>query len=390
MNYTKKYLAPVLGFFFSLIALLTSYSPVFAVENSDTETEKFNAGEMIMEHIGDAYEWHIFTIGDKHISIPLPVILINNGKLDVFLSSKFNHGQSSYKGYKIETQGEKKGKIVKVKEDGITTDENAGKIWNLSITKNVFAIFISIALLCVMLISVANIYQKQGIKAPRGFQSIIEIIILFVRDDIAIPAIGKEKYQKFLPYLLTLFFFIFFTNLLGLIPFFPGGANVTGNISVTMALALFTFLITNFNGNKHYWKDIFNAPGIPIFLKIPPIMPIVELAGMITKPFVLMIRLFANITAGHIVILGFVALIFILGGDNPTVGYAVSGGSIIFMIFMTLLELLVAFIQAYVFTLLSALYFGMAIEEEKPEHKQIIENKTNIEFSPENTGNIIN
>lgn len=390
MNYIKILLRflNIRAFLLSLITLL-ALNPVFSSDaNNEHKTEKkFNAGEMIMEHIGDAHDWHLFSIGEKHFTIPLPIILIHNGNLEVFLSSKFHHGHESYKGYKLETEGEKKGKIIRVKEDGHTIDTEAGKVWDFSITKNVFAIFISVILLSIILISVAKRYKKRGINAPKGLQSILEIIIVFVKDDIAIPAIGKEKYNKFMPTLLTLFFFIFFSNLLGLIPFFPGGANVTGNLSVTLVLALFTFLVTNFSGNRNYWKHIFNAPGVPVFLKIPPLMPVVEIAGMITKPFVLMIRLFANIMAGHIIILGFVGLIFIFGATNPGTGYAVAGGSVIFMIFMSLLELLVAFIQAYVFTLLSALYFGIATEEHH-EHKK--EHQTNIEISPDNTGNIIN
>jgi F-type H+-transporting ATPase subunit a len=192
----------------------------------------------------------------------------------------------------------------------------------------------------------------------------MEPVILFIRDEVAIPSIGEKKYERYLPFLLTIFFFIFLNNLLGLVPFFPGGANVTGNLAVTGVMALFTFVITSFSGNRHYWQHIFNTPGVPWWLKIPiPLMPIVEFMGIFTKPFVLMVRLFANITAGHIIVLGFVSLIFIFGQMTPIAGFAVSPVSIAFGVFMLLLELLVAFIQAYVFTLLSALYFGMATEE---------------------------
>ncbi len=387
MSYIKE-LFNIKAYLLLLITLFV-YNPVFSSEANEEHSSKkeFNAGEMIMEHIADAHDWHLFSIGEKHFTIPLPIILIYDGKLDIFLSSKFHHGHSSYKGYKLETEGDNKGKIVRVTDDGYTVDNEAGKILDFSITKNVFAIFISVILLCLILISVAKKYKKRGINAPKGLQSVLEIIILFVRDDIAVPAIGKEKYNKFMPILLTLFFFIFFSNLLGLVPFFPGGANVTGNISVTLVLALFTFFVTNFSGNRNYWKHIFNAPGVPIFLKIPPLMPVVEIAGMITKPFVLMIRLFANIMAGHIIILGFVGLIFIFGATNPGTGYGVAIGSVIFMIFMSLLELLVAFIQAYVFTLLSALYFGIATEE---HHKHKAEHKSNSEITPDKAGNIIN
>jgi F-type H+-transporting ATPase subunit a len=188
--------------------------------------------------------------------------------------------------------------------------------------------------------------------------------IVFIRDEIAVPLIGSHKYRKYFPYLLTLFFFILVNNLMGLIPFFPGGANVTGNIAVTMVLALLTFFIVTFSSNKNYWTHIFNTPGVPWWLKFPlPLMPLIELVGVITKPFVLMIRLFANIVAGHIIILGFLGLIFIFGAMSPIAGYIASPISIFFYIFMGLLELLVAFIQAFIFTLLTALYIGMAIEE---------------------------
>ncbi len=326
------------------------------------EKEGFNAGEMILDHVKDSYEWHIFTIGETHVSIYLPVILYNNqtGNLDIFCSKHFHHGHSAYKGYHIAQEGKNKGKIV-------FTDANGHKSLPLdfSITKTVLAIMISAILLMIMFISIANRYKKRGKRAPKGLQSILEPVILFIRDDIAIPSIGKEKHQRYLPYLLTIFFFILFNNILGIIPIFPGGANVTGNITVTGTMAMFTFILTNAMGNKNYWKHIFNTPGIPWWLKFPiPLVPIVELLGMFTKPVVLMIRLFANIFAGHLIILGFISLIFVFGATNMWLGYGVSVISVVFGLFISLLELLVAFIQAYVFTILSALYFGMSTEEE--------------------------
>ena len=189
-------------------------------------------------------------------------------------------------------------------------------------------------------------------------------MIIYVRDDIAKPNIGKD-YEKYLPFLITVFFFIFFNNLLGLIPFFPFGANITGNIAVTAVLALFTFFITNLTGKKHYYQDIFNTPGVPWWLKFPlPLMPIIEVVGCFIKPFVLAVRLFANITAGHIVLLGFICMIFILGEMSAAAGGAMSVLSLILAIFADVLEVLVAYIQAYVFTLLSSIYFGMAAKEE--------------------------
>jgi F-type H+-transporting ATPase subunit a len=327
----------------------------------------FNAGTMIIEHITDAHEWHIMTIGETEITIPLPVILYDNGKIVTFFSSHFQHGEEAYNGYRIDTTATNKGKIVKVLHDG-TVDKNAAIPLDLSITKNTLSIFFCVIILCVIFISIARRYSRNPNKAPKGFQSMLEILILFIRDDIVKPSIGK-KYEKYMPYLLTLFFFIFFCNLLGLVPFFPGGANITGNIAITMVLALFTFFITSFSAKKSYWIHIINTPGVPWWLKLPlPLMPIVELIGLITKPFVLMVRLFANITAGHIIVLGFIGLIFIFGKMNVGVGYGTSVISVAFAVFMGFLELLVAFLQAFVFTLLSALYFGMAIEEhEHPE-----------------------
>ncbi len=328
----------------------------------ETSSEKkFDPGAFIFDHIADAYEWHILTIGHKHISLPLPVIVYSKDKgLKIFLSSKFHHGHESYEGFKLETNEDSpnKGKIVEILPDGTVE-----RPIDLSITKNVLALFFSVALLMWIFITVANAYKKNPGKAPKGMQSFFEPLIIFIRDDIAKASIQKNP-EKYMPYLLTIFFFIFLNNLLGLVPIIPGGANLTGNITVTMALALFTFIITTVNGNKAYWTHMVNTPGVPWWLKIPvPLMPIVEIMGMFTKPFVLMVRLFANITAGHIIALGFYSLIFIFGEKNIFAGYGISVISIAFTIFMMMLELLVAFIQAYVFTLLSALYFGMATEE---------------------------
>jgi len=334
------------------------------LSHEQTDKKEFDAGEMIIDHILDAHEWHILTYNDYHLAIPLPVILLDNGKLVTFSSGHFHHGTEAYNGYRILNEGDNKGKIVKVLEDGETIDASAKMPLDFSITKNVLSLFISVLLLCLIFISIANRYKKNPDKAPKGLQSLLEPLILFVRDDIAIPGLGKKNYARFMPFLLTIFFFIFLNNLLGLIPIFPGGANLSGNIAITMVLALFTFVITTFIGNKNYWLHIFNAPGVPWWLKFPiPLMPVVEFLGVLTKPFVLMVRLFANMTAGHIIILAFMSLIFIFGNMNVYVGYAVSIFSIAFGVFMSLLELLVAFIQAYVFALLSAIYFGMAMEE---------------------------
>ena len=358
----------------SLFILFFILFPLQLMASSNVEKEEFQASEYIMEHIVDSYGWHITTLMDNHISIPLPIILFDAGKLVCFMSSKFHHGTTAYKGYALGFTPETKGKIVKLKKEdaSFTGILEKNKIYtfsikfiDISISKNVCALLISIITLCWIFLSIAKTYKRNPNTAPKGFQCLMEMVILFIRDEIAIPLIGSHKYQKYFPYLLTLFFFILINNLMGLIPIFPGGANVTGNIAVTLILALITFLIVTFSSNKNYWTHIFNPPGAPWWLKIPiPILPLIELVGMFTKPFVLMIRLFANIIAGHIVILGFLGLIFIFGAMTPIVGFLVSPLSLFFYLFMGLLELLVAFIQAFVFTLLTALYIGMALEEE--------------------------
>lgn len=325
-------------------------------EDEDIITEgEYNAGKMIMEHVVDSHEWHIATLGHTHVTIPLPVILFYEGKLYAFWSSRFHDAGHSYKGFEM-----KEGKIHAV--------ESSGKpVYDFSITKTALAILISSVLLLWIFISIANRYKRNPKSAPKGMQSLLEPLIIFIRDDIAKSSIGEKHYEKFMPFLLTLFFFIFLNNLMGIIPIFPGGANVTGNIAITMVMAVFTFILTTINGNRHYWIDIVNTPGVPWWLKLPvPLMPVVEIVGIVTKPFVLMVRLFANMAAGHIIVLGFVSLIFIFGSISIALGYGVSIVSVAFIVFMDLLEILVAFIQAYVFTLLSALYFGLATME--PEH----------------------
>ena len=373
----------------------TADSNSTAVTSAATKAEKtsspaFNPGTLIIEHVIDSYGWHIVGEGEKSVAIPLPIILINDG-LHVFMSSKFEHGHQVYQGYAIGFTEEHKGKIVKLagkysnytgslkkilKDENIAendmealaklVDEKAtGSIVDLSITKNVCSLFISIFLILFIFLKVAKQYKKRENEAPRGLQGLMEPLILFIRDEVAIPSLGKTRYQKYLPYLLTLFFFILINNLMGLIPIFPGGANLTGNIAVTGVLAVITFFITSFSADAHYWKHLVNTPGVPWFLKIPiPLMPLVEIIGIFTKPFVLMVRLFANITAGHIIALGVISLIFIFGGMSVGLGYGVSIVSIVFYVFMGLLECIVAFIQAFVFTLLTAMFTGMAMPAE--------------------------
>jgi F-type H+-transporting ATPase subunit a len=316
--------------------------------------QAFDASTFITDHVSDAHEWHILTKKDgSSVAIYLPVIIYNKGSgIHVFSSEKIAHGRS-YKGYAIAEEGNYAGKIVRVNEE--RHYDGSKPPLDLSITKTVFGMMIASVLLLILMLGLARSYRKTGISAPKGIQGFLEPVILFVRDDIAIPNIGEHKYSRYMPYLLTVFFFILTNNLLGLVPIFPFGANVTGNVNVTFVLALCTFLITQFSGNKSHWKHVFAAPGVPLWLL--PIMIPIEIIGLFSKPFALMIRLFANMAAGHIVVLSLVALIFIFHS------ILVAPVSVFFVLFMDCIELLVAFLQAYVFTLLSALFIGMATAE---------------------------
>jgi len=328
--------------------------PAFG-QHGEAPEKEFNASEFILDHIGDSHEWHILTTpAGKSIAIYLPVILYSGEKgLDVFSSKKLAHGHV-YKGYRLEEEGSLKGKIVNV--DGAGNIIEGKRPLDFSMTKTVVAMLFAAIIGLWVFLSLARSYRKTGISHPQGLQSFLEPVILFIRDDVAIPNIGEHKYEKYMPYLLTVFVFILLNNIMGLIPFPPPfGGNVTGNVGVTFVLALFTFLITQFSGNKAHWKHVFAAPGVPVWLL--PIMIPVELIGLISKPFALMIRLFANITAGHIIVLSLICLIFIFN----TVW--VAPVSIIFVVFMDCIELLVAFLQAYIFTLLSSLFIGMATAE---------------------------
>lgn len=337
-------------FLFSLIQILPSYG---ASEEGENKTA------FIIPHVQDAHEWHFATIGHTHISIPLPVMLYEPGNgFHFFMSSDFvdeHHNKIEISGFYFDDHSHFKAK------------DESRVFYDISITKNVATLFISVIILFVVFLSVAKRYKQDPLKAPKGIQSLFEPIIIFIRDDIARPNIGEKKYERFMPYLLSIFFFIWFNNLLGLL---PGAANLTGNISVTLTLALFTFAVTTFSGTKDYWKHIFNTPGVPWWLKYPvPLMPLVEFIGILTKPFSLMVRLFANITAGHIIIMSLIALVFIF--ESVYIGPL----SILFGLFMNMVELLVAFIQAFVFTLLSAIYIGLAVEEHEhqEEHKEKLE-----------------
>lgn len=336
------------------------------------KSDKFNAGELIIGHITDAHDWHIAGEGEHSVSVPLPVIIYSKARgLDIFLSNKFEHGHKTYKGYKLE-----KNDIVAVDEmeavdahHATVNEELTHGLWDISITKNVVSILFTFALMLWVFISVAKAYTRNPGKAPKGMQSFVEPLIIFVRDDIAKSAIGEKKYKRYLPFLLTVFFFIWISNMLGLIPFLPGGANVTGNIAVAMTLAAIVFVITILTANWHYWRHILAMPGVPIGVLV--LLTPIEIFGMFLKPFVLMIRLFANIMAGHIIALSFFSLIFIFAEMNTWLGAGVGIFSVAFTIFMGMLELLVAFLQAYVFTLLAAMYFGAAIDEGHDVHNHV-------------------
>ena len=301
------------------------------------EEGKLDLGHLIMHHIGDDHKWE-FAHGK---AIYLPCIVKTEKGIEVFSSSNLEdeHGNPvEYNGLKLEH-----GKIHAV--DG-------SHVLDFSITKNVASLLISAVLLIVIFLSVAGAYKKRGLQSPKGFQSLIEPIIIFIRDEVVKNNIGEKHYRRFLPYLLTLFFFIWFNNILGLL---PGGANVTGNIAVTLVLAVITFFVTNLNGKSTYWGHIFAMPGVPKWLLV--ILTPVEILGMFIKPISLMIRLFANITAGHIIMLSFLGLIFILKV------WAVVPVVTLFSVFMNIIELLVAFLQAFIFTMLASSYIGSAVEE---------------------------
>jgi F-type H+-transporting ATPase subunit a len=301
-----------------------------------------------MHHIADAHDWHLWGEGDNSFSIPLPVILYTKGGIDVFMSSDFHHGHSTV---------QKENRIYSIDSHSHITEASGLDILDISITKNVASMLLSFIILFFVMLTVARGYNKKNV-APKGLQAFIEPLVLFVRDDIIKDNIGK-KHEKFTPLLLTFFFFILINNLMGLL---PGAANVTGNIAVTFVLSAITFLVTTIFGNKNYWGHIFKPPGVPLALM--PIMVPIEIIGIFTKPFALMIRLFANISAGHIIILSLISLIFIAQSAMGTAGaWGVAPVSALFVLFIYCIEVLVAFLQAYIFTLLSSVFIGLAVQD---------------------------
>ncbi|MBC6993196.1 F0F1 ATP synthase subunit A [Neolewinella lacunae] len=356
----------------------------------------------IMGHISDANEFHLW----GHVSIPLPIILYAPDQGFTFgLSSMFHHGETAVDGYVLnhgrvnrvvdrsfptghvdlgehavhmsshEVDGKERdlgllsynGQEYELEQpstlDGGLVGGGITSFYDFSITKNVFTMLLAAFLLVLVWGSVRRSYEKNEGKAPSGLQSLLEPLFVFIRDEVTRPMIGEKHYERFQPFIMSLFFFILFCNLFGLIPIFPGSANVTGNIAVTLCLAFLVFLVTNLNGNRHYWGHIFAMPGVPKWVLI--ILTPVELLGLIIKPFSLMIRLFANIAAGHIIILSLIGLIFLFGNNGESVAGAGMGAVVgtAFTAFMNLIELLVAFLQAFIFSILAASYIGAAVED---------------------------
>lgn len=398
---------------FCAIALVAffGFSNIAIAQHEESKEKTFKPGEMIMHHISDAHQIHL----GGSIYIPLPVIILNDGHLDVFMSNKFwdgtndedeiifkpytassgatyenhhetimvsgghdaNHATEHGTEMHAEDSHEESGSSVSEHgemmasdtmhteamstEAPMTVEEHHGtKALDFSITKSVFGMLLVLLIMILVFRSVAKSYEKRKGQAPTGMQNLLEPLILFVRNEVAIPSIGKKKADRYVPFLLTVFFFIWMCNLLGLIPFL-GGFNITGTLSITIVLATLVFLITTFSGNKHYWGHIFWPPGVPLAIKF--ILVPIEIVSILMKPAVLMIRLTANIAAGHIIILAFVGLVLLFGQTSALAGYGVGVGAVLFMVFMFFIELLVAFLQAYVFTLLAAIYFGDATQE---------------------------
>ena len=342
----------ILGLLLPLLLFLPQ-APAMAQEEEGLDMEEYLFG-----HISDAYEWHIATLNGKEIAIPLPCIVFDHG-IHVFSSEELAHG-ATHEGLRIAAKGEpNEGKIVRA-SDG-------SRPFDISITKNVLGLIFDSILLVVLILMCARWYRRHDVlkEAPTGLAGLLEPVIVMIEQDVIKDAVGPE-YRKYSPYLLTAFFFILINNLMGIFPIFPGGANITGNIAVTLVLALFTFFMVNLFGNKHYWKEIL-WPDVPLFLKAIPIMPAIEIIGMFTKPFSLMIRLFANMLAGHIMLLSTIAVIFLTAKMGPVLNGSLSFVSVLFGIFLDCLELLVAFIQAYVFTMLSSVFIGLAHQHAEKE-----------------------
>lgn len=355
-HFSIKYLCTLALFFVTFFAAQAAHS-----EASEAQP-KIDVKEIVLGHMSDAYEWHITTWNGHHISIPLPVIVKGETSgWQMFSSARFHDSaDGTYNGFYLNE--EQNGKIY---EHTVAGDVRP---LDFSFTKNVVQIWIVVILMAFIFIGSARWYKgrKPGDKAPGGFVGLVEMFVMSINDDLIRPSVGEKHYRQYAPFLLTAFFFIFITNLLGLLPIFPGGANITGNINITFVLAICTMILVNLFGNKEYWKEILWPP-VPTWLKCPvPMMPVIELFGIFTKPFALMVRLFANMMGGHAIILSLSCVIFITCQLGTVIGTPLTLVSFVMMIFMNCLELLVAFIQAYVFTMLSAVFIGLA----HPEHHE--------------------
>jgi F-type H+-transporting ATPase subunit a len=359
----KSFTVAAFSIFLSIISL-----PSFAGDGGHGEgdkAEKFNASEVIFGHVLNGHEFHFFGV-----SVPLPVILYSPQKgLSTFMSSSFHHGEEAHEGYVILTKHnmEKYGLDPKKfhEEDILAVDANGNidhsvKVYDFSLTRNVVQMLLALVIFVWIMLRIAKRY-KTGVgvtSAPKGSQSLIEPVITFVRDEVAKPNLG-HKADRYLPYLLTVFFFILINNIFGLI---PGSANVTGNIAFTAVLGVISFIVILASTNKHYWGHIFNPPGVPLGVKF--ILVPVEFLSVFIKPFALIIRLFANMVAGHIIIICLISLIFIFGELSPIAGWGASPLSIAFTVFIYMIEVLVAFLQAFIFTMLTAVFIGQAFEGE--------------------------
>lgn len=344
-----------------LVALLIPAGSLRAEESA----EKPDIKQIVLGHLGDSYEWHVLTTSEGEWSIPLPVIVHSpSSGWHLFSAARLREG-AEFEGLRIAEEGEHAGKIVERQSDGSDL-----RPLDLSLTKTAAALVLNSLLVLWLVMGSARWYRRHTAteRAPKGFVGLFEMLVTEILEGVIEPCVGP-RYRKFAPYLLTAFFFILINNLMGLIPFFPGGANVTGNIAVTFILALATFLAVNIFGTKHYWKDIL-WPDVPVWLKAFPLMPLIEFVGIFTKPFALMIRLFANLMAGHAVILSLTCVIFATVSMGAAINGSMTCVSVLFSIFMYCLELLVAFIQAYVFTMLSAVFIGLAQEEPEKETSQ--------------------
>ena len=359
----KKIINILLAAFLAIAVATPAYADAIT-DATHKEEKALNPKEIIFEHLGDGYGWEVPF--NHHKRIPLPVIVkVKDGGFHCFMSSHLEHGaEYTTDGCTFRIAGKDspyKGKVVQI-VDGKEVKPSI----DISITKNVCGLLITAALLIGLMLWLARWYSRKGHKAPRRGLGALELVVSFIYDSVIKPTLG-ENARRFAPYLLTVFWFILLMNLLGLIVIFPGGANLTGNIAVTMVLAVMTFLVTNIFGNKHSWKEIF-WPDVPLWLKFPlPIMPAIELFGIFTKPAALTVRLFANMMGGHMIVLVLTLLIFIFMSINPVAGGATTVVSLLFSVFMLVIDVLVSFIQAYVFTMLSTIFISLAQEMEHHE-----------------------